>query len=834
MGKVKGKHRLDKFYHLAKEQGYRSRAAFKLIQLDSKYNFLHSSRSVLDLCAAPGGWMQVAVQRVPVGSLVLGIDLFPIRPIRGAISVEEDITKPKCRATIKKILAENGCNSFDLVLHDGSPNVGGAWAQEATSQNSLVIDSVKLATEFLAPKGNFVTKVFRSQDYNAVLYCLRELFEKVEVTKPAASRSTSAEIFVLGFRYKAPAKVDPRLLDIKHLFQGVAEPQKVIDVLRGGKEKRHRGGYDDGAVLVRKTCSAADFVQSETPLQILGTVTSISFDDPASLPIKNHALTTEEVITLCEDLRVHGKSEFKQLMKWRMNVRKALSSIERSTSASFDTGMEGKDVEEQNEDEKLLNEMQESINADKCKKKREKKLLAKRRAKDKARKATGMQVDALQDGCVDTELFSLASVKGKQDLAAIDATEDVEVDEVAMSDDNVDNDANEDTESSDMDSDEERKRYDDQLDEFLDEAYERFVAKRDGSTKQRKRAKRAYTDGELLEGGASEDDGDEVQPDDDSDKEQIDEEANPLIVPISEETQPTQDEIMRRWFSQDVFAQALEEGDLGKNDSDDDMEVDVRKPRISSPKNVRTSQQPSLPAETPKNKPSKVDDDLEVVPAPATDSSDSSSSDDDSEDYDTDTKCETLAFAKKMLSKRKREEIIDDAYNKYMFDDEGLPPWFVDDEKRHCQPIKPITKEEVVAIKAQFKEINARPAKKVAEAKARKKRAAMRKLEKIRKKANSIADQTEIPDRSKRRMIEQLYKKATPQKPKKEFVVAKKGVQVKAGKGKVLVDRRMKKDARQQGMSKQAKKGKGKGKSKAKGKGPARMGKGGKAKARRV
>lgn len=834
MGKVKGKHRLDKFYHLAKEQGYRSRAAFKLIQLDSKYNFLHSSRSVLDLCAAPGGWMQVAVQRVPVGSLVLGIDLFPIRPIRGAISVEEDITKPKCRATIKKILAENGCNSFDLVLHDGSPNVGGAWAQEATSQNSLVIDSVKLATEFLAPKGNFVTKVFRSQDYNAVLYCLRELFEKVEVTKPAASRSTSAEIFVLGFRYKAPAKVDPRLLDIKHLFQGVAEPQKVIDVLRGGKEKRHRGGYDDGAVLVRKTCSAADFVQSETPLQILGTVTSISFDDPASLPIKNHALTTEEVITLCEDLRVHGKSEFKQLMKWRMNVRKALSSIERSTSASFDTGMEDKVVEEQNEDEKLLNEMQESINADECKKKREKKLLAKRRAKDKARKATGMQVDALQDGCVDTELFSLASVKGKQDLAAIDATEDVEVDEVAMSDDNVDNDANEDTESSDMDSDEERKRYDDQLDEFLDEAYERFVAKRDGSTKQRKRAKRAYTDGELLEGGASEDDGDEVQPDDDSDKEQIDEEANPLIVPISEETQPTQAEIMRRWFSQDVFAQALEEGDLGKNDSDDDMEEDVRKPRISSPKNLRTSQQPSLPGETPKNKPSKVDDDLEVVPAPATDSSDSSSSDDDSEDYDTDTKCETLAFAKKMLSKRKREEIIDDAYNKYMFDDEGLPPWFVDDEKRHYQPIKPITKEEVVAIKAQFKEINARPAKKVAEAKARKKRAAMRKLEKIRKKANSIADQTEIPDRSKRRMIEQLYKKATPQKPKKEFVVAKKGVQVKAGKGKVLVDRRMKKDARQHGMSKQAKKGKGKGKSKAKGKGPARMGKGGKAKARRA
>lgn len=103
--------------------------------------------------------MQVAVERVPVGSLVIGIDLDPIRPIRGAIAVQEDITTTKCKATVKKLMAENGCRAFDLILHDGSPNVGGAWAKEATSQNALVIDSVKLATELLAPKGTFVTKV---------------------------------------------------------------------------------------------------------------------------------------------------------------------------------------------------------------------------------------------------------------------------------------------------------------------------------------------------------------------------------------------------------------------------------------------------------------------------------------------------------------------------------------------------------------------------------------------------------------------------------------------------------------------------------------------------
>lgn len=159
MGKAKGKHRLDKYYHLAKEHGYRSRASWKLVQLDSKFRFLESAHAVLDLCAAPGGWMQVAVQRVPVNHLVIGVDLAPIAPIRGAVAIQEDITKPACKTKIKKLMSEHGVAAFNVILHDGSPNIGGAWAQEAISQNSLVIDSVKLATQLLAPKGIFVTKV---------------------------------------------------------------------------------------------------------------------------------------------------------------------------------------------------------------------------------------------------------------------------------------------------------------------------------------------------------------------------------------------------------------------------------------------------------------------------------------------------------------------------------------------------------------------------------------------------------------------------------------------------------------------------------------------------
>ncbi|KAL6506787.1 hypothetical protein OROHE_022224 [Orobanche hederae] len=154
-----------------------------------------------------------------------------------------------------------------------------------------------------------------------------------------------------------------------------------------------------------------------------------------------------------------------------------------------------------------------------------------------------------------------------------------------------------------------------------------------------------------------------------------------------------------------------------------------------------------------------------------------------------------------------------------MVDDEEGPKWYVDYIRKHYQPRKPITKEEIAAMKAYFKEIDTRPAKKVAEAKARKKRNAMKKLEKVRKKANAISDQPDISDRSKGMQIEQLYKKAIPKRPKKEYVVAKKGVQVRTGKGKVLVDRRMKKDARKQGVGKGGKGG-SKGKSRApKGKG---------------
>lgn len=809
MGKAKGKHRLDKFYHLAKEQGYRSRAAFKIVQLDAKFSFFSSARSLLDLCAAPGGWMQVAVKHMPVGSLIMGVDLVPIRPIRGAFSLQEDITTPKCKASIRKLMKENGCNMLDVVLHDGSPNVGGAWSKEATTQASLVVDALKLAVEFLAPKGTFVSKVFRSQDYNAILYCFKQLFEKVEVTKPVASRSTSAEIYVVGLRYKAPAKIDPRLLDVKHLFQQVVDPPKVVDVLRGSKQKRNREGYEEGLATIRKIGLASDFVWSDKPLEVLGSVTSISFEDPACSSLKDHSLTTDEIKLLCDDLRVLGKQEFKLLLKWRLHIRKALSPQVKNNSGVDEVN----ETVEGDDDERMLSQMEELHSIYERKKKKTKKILAKRRAKAKARTRTGMKVDVMEDGYNDYDLFSLSSIKAKKDLLVVDspAQSDDQID--VASEDEGNGPKSEDSEASDVDSDEERRRYDEELENCLDRAYERFVAAKEGSTKKRKRAKliNDATDSEVWKDNGTYQDNIHEDYSDDSAE---DGEANPLVVPLTEEEQPSKEQLTEQWFSQDLFTGFQDT--CNKEDSDSDMSEggqDIKsfpkssgersEPNNKSNKKIISITSESKILQDNGSEPER-DDGFEIVPAASSGSSDESSSEDES-DYDTDSKAEILAYAKKMLRKKQREEILDAAYNRYTFDDEGLPEWFVKEEKIHCQPQKPITREEIEAMKAQFKEIDARPAKKVAEAKARKKRVAMKKLEGVRNKANAISNQTDISNQSKNKMIERLYKKATPKRPQKEYVVAKKGVQVKGGKGKVIVDRRLKKDSRSRGIGRHGK-----------------------------
>lgn len=196
----------DPYVQQAKADGYRSRAAYKLTELDDKFSFLHPGCNVLDLGAAPGGWTQVAVQRCGAGN-VLGLDLQEIAPIPGATLLQMDFMEEDAPERIHAQLQ----GAVDIVLSDMAANASGQPAVDHLRIMTLVEAAYDFACEVLAPGGSFVAKVLQGGTEQELLKNMKQDFEKVRHAKPKASRKDSAESYVIATGYrKHPVENTPQ------------------------------------------------------------------------------------------------------------------------------------------------------------------------------------------------------------------------------------------------------------------------------------------------------------------------------------------------------------------------------------------------------------------------------------------------------------------------------------------------------------------------------------------------------------------------------------------------------------------------------------------------
>jgi AdoMet-dependent rRNA methyltransferase SPB1 len=914
--RTKGQDR-DKYYRLAKDQGYRARSAFKLIEINRRHDFLSKAKVCIDLCAAPGGWCQVAQKTMPAGSIVLGVDIQPIRPIRGVKTLVGDITTDSCAAAIRREL--QGWKA-DAVLCDGAPNIGTSFGKDAYVQNEIALAALKVATQHLTPGGTFVTKVYRSSDYNAFVWAVKHFFESQHTVKPASSRQQSAEIFIVGEGYLAPERIDPRMLDPRHVYVedgGDSATKKGITIFHkkfDQHNKRQRQGYDDdlGMTLQRKG-SASAFIDSEDPIRLLTDLHVIEFSTPECEEHAKHPATTEEVRLACGDLRVLSKTDFKALLKWRLKVRetRAAKRAEEMGPDEEENGEEEASKEEVDSEEEIQAEIRDLRVKHLAERKRLRKKEREKAGKLQKRAAMGMMGGSMETQ-EDMDLFSLSTIRGTSgDLNAI-AEVDLNQPEESEEEEEVGESGGEGEEDgSDVD-------YSEILEGDLNAAYERYLAggKNEGARAGTRHAKRSKVsrdaeaaavvmedavlyDGDrqrylemLAAGGSSDDssDDDSDSSDDEGDVDSASGGANRgrkkpkslpgagLLTDLDDGSREGPDAVSRRWFSNDIFA-GVEDGADEEEEADDvpgaaaaaaddvissmpKTDKELRKDRrrrgierrerkemrhkepeleIVSAKQMKTHHPSSGRVEGDKHLkmikagmgkaaglagPEDHTAVVEIVSSAAATAAavrglplpvhDDRAYDSEEELYDDEDKARHLALGAMMLKRHRKKELIDAAYNRYSWNDpKGLPEWFLDDENKHFRPQVPIAPELLAKMRERFVSLSTKPIKKVAEARARKRKRVALKLKAATKQAESLASNPDMSEREKLRIVKNALRKGGgAEKPTKAYVVAKKfqgGKPTKSGVAKgskvKFVDSRMRSDTR--GM-KRAEKKKGK------------------------
>jgi len=185
----------DPYVQLAKKEGWRSRAAFKLMEIDDKDKLLKQGEVVVDLGAAPGGWSQVATKRVGEGGRVFALDLLEMEPIHGVDFLQGDFREDDILRELESRLEGR---RVGVVLSDMAPNISGVSVMDQARVMHLAELGLEFSREHLKPDGAFLVKVFQGTDYEAFVQAMKAVFKTVVVRKPKASRDRSAELYMLG------------------------------------------------------------------------------------------------------------------------------------------------------------------------------------------------------------------------------------------------------------------------------------------------------------------------------------------------------------------------------------------------------------------------------------------------------------------------------------------------------------------------------------------------------------------------------------------------------------------------------------------------------------
>ena len=188
----------DPYVSEAKARGYRSRAAFKLIEIDEKSHLLRRGMRVIDLGCAPGGWLQVLQERG--AGAVVGVDLLPVDPVPSTTIIQADFTEPGCGARLAALLG----GPPDLILSDMAPNTTGHRETDHLRITGLIEAAEDFAEKTLNPGGAFVAKAFQGGETAEVIALLKRLFTDVRTVKPKASRTESSELFLVATGFKGP------------------------------------------------------------------------------------------------------------------------------------------------------------------------------------------------------------------------------------------------------------------------------------------------------------------------------------------------------------------------------------------------------------------------------------------------------------------------------------------------------------------------------------------------------------------------------------------------------------------------------------------------------